>query len=101
MSKPKWRGSGYGEDKAELMGRLRRIEGQVRGIQQMVEHDRYCLDIVQQIQALQAAAREVALLVMEDHLRECLAGALKEDDAQESEAAIREMVTVLGRALRQ
>ena len=93
-----WRGSGYGEDKAELLGRLKRIEGQVRGIRQMVEDDRYCLDIVQQIQALTAASREVALLVIEDHLRECVAQALKDN---EGDAAVREMVTVLGRALRQ
>lgn len=101
MAKAKWRGSGYGEDKAELLGRLRRIEGQARGIQQMIEDDRYCLDVVQQIQALTSAAREVALLVMEDHLRECIAGALKEDNPTESEAAVREMLTVLAKAMRQ
>ena len=98
MAKVGWRGSGYAEDKAELLGRLRRIEGQARGIQQMVEDDRYCLDIVQQIQALTSAAREVALLVMEDHLRECVTTAVKDD---EGEAAIREMMAVLARALRQ
>ena len=94
----RWHGSGYGEDKQELLGRLKRIEGQVRGIQQMIEHDRYCLDVVQQIQALTAAAREVSLLVIEDHLRECVSEAVKEN---EGEAAIQEMVTVLGKALRQ
>ena len=94
----RWHGSGYGNDKAELLGRLKRMEGQVRGIQQMIEHDRYCLDVVQQIQAVTAAAREVALLVMEDHLRECVAEAVKEN---EGETAIREMMTVLGKALRQ
>ena len=56
----------YSEDKEALLKRLRRMEGQVRGIQQMVEDDRYCLDVVQQVNALTAAAREVALLVLED-----------------------------------
>ncbi len=88
----------YEHDKDALLRRLRRMEGQVRGLQQMVEDDRYCLDVVQQINALSAAAREVALIVLEDHLRGCLTGAIKDDDG---DAAIKEMVTVLGKALRQ
>jgi DNA-binding FrmR family transcriptional regulator len=88
----------YAEDKEPLLKRLRRIEGQVRGIQQMVEDDRYCIDIVNQLQAIQAAAREVSLLVLEDHLRGCVQTAIQED---QGEAAIKEMVTVLGKALRQ
>jgi DNA-binding FrmR family transcriptional regulator len=88
----------YAEHKDDLIKRLRRMEGQVRGLQQMVESDRYCLDIVQQTQALSAAAREVALLVLEDHLRGCVRDAIKEDNG---EAAIKEMVTVLGKAVRQ
>ncbi len=73
------------------------MEGQVRGLQQMVADDRYCLDIVQQTNALTAAAREVALIVLEDHLRGCVTDALKDDDG---DAAIKEMVTVLGKTLR-
>ncbi len=69
----------------------------MRGLQQMVEDDRYCLDIVQQINALTAAAREVALIALEDHLRGCVTDALKDDDG---DAAIKEMVTVLGKTLR-
>ena len=91
-------GTSYAPDKEQLLGRLRRIEGQARGLQQMVADDRYCLEIVQQINSLTAAAREVALLVLEDHLRGCVAEAIKEDNG---EVAIREMVTVLGKALRQ
>src|SRR5690242_14865832 len=87
----------YAQDKDELLKRLRRLEGQVRGIQQMVEDDRYCLDIVQQIQAIQSAAREVSLIVLEDHLRGCVQHAVKE---HQGEDAIQEMVTVLGKALR-
>src|SRR3954449_1388477 len=88
----------YAEHKDDLLKRLRRMEGQVRGLQQMVEDDRYCLDIVQQTQAVSAAARELALLVLEDHLRGCVSEAIQED---RGEAAIKEMVTVLGKALRQ
>ncbi len=88
----------YSEDKAALLKRLRRMEGQVRGIQQMVEDDRYCLDIVNQVNALTAAAREVALLVLEDHLRGCVTEAVKED---KGDAAIKEMMTVFSKALRQ
>jgi len=69
----------------------------VRGLQQMVEDDRYCLDVVQQINALTAAAREVALIALEDHLRGCVTDALKDDGG---DAAIKEMVTVLGKTLR-
>jgi CsoR family transcriptional regulator, copper-sensing transcriptional repressor len=88
----------YAGNKEDLLRRLRRMEGQVRGLQQMIADDRYCLDVVQQINALTAAAREVALIVLEDHLRGCVAEAVREDNA---DVAIREMVAVLGRALRQ
>ena len=88
----------YEQDKNALLRRLRRMEGQVRGLQQMVEDDRYCLDVVQQINALSAAAREVALIVLEDHLKGCITDAIKDDDG---DTAIKEMVTVLGKALRQ
>jgi DNA-binding FrmR family transcriptional regulator len=87
----------YRNDKEAILRRLRKIEGQVRGLQQMVEDDRYCLDIVQQITALSAAAREVSVIVLEDHLRGCVANAVREDNA---EPVIKEMVTVLSRALR-
>jgi CsoR family transcriptional regulator, copper-sensing transcriptional repressor len=88
----------YADDKEALLKRLSRMEGQVRGLRQMVEDDRYCLDIVQQINALSSAAREVALIVLEDHLRGCVDSAIKED---KGEAAIKEMITVLRKALRQ
>jgi DNA-binding FrmR family transcriptional regulator len=92
------RRTSYAADKEALLLRLRKIEGQARGLQQMVEDDRYCLDVVHQITALTAAAREVALIVLEDHLRGCIVEAIKEND---SDSAIKEMVAVLGKALRQ
>ena len=87
----------YEADKEELLLRLRKMEGQVRGLQQMIEDNRYCLDVVQQINALTAAAREVSLMVLAAHLRGCVADAVKENDG---EAAIQEMMTVLRKTLR-
>ena len=92
------RKTSYEQDKEAILLRLRRMEGQVRGLQQMVRDDRYCLDVVQQISALSAAAREVALLVLEDHLRGCITEAVQQN---QGEAAIEELITVLGKALRQ
>lgn len=87
----------YAGDKEALLARLRKMEGQVRGIGQMVEDGRYCLDVLQQINALTAAAREVALILVEDHLRTGVADAIQDNDG---EAAIREMTTVLRKVLR-
>ena len=92
------RSKSYAADKENLLRRLRKREGQVRGLQQMVGDDRYCLDVVQQVNALTAAAREVALIVLSDHLKGCVVAAATGDD---QDAAIKEMMTVLGKALRQ
>ena len=81
-----------------MLQRLRRIEGQVRGLAQMIENDRHCLDEVQQANAITAAMREVALLVISDHLTASVDFAV---DAQDGEAAIKEMIQVLRAALRQ
>jgi CsoR family transcriptional regulator, copper-sensing transcriptional repressor len=89
--------SSYAADKQPLLLRLRKMEGQVRGLQQMVEDERYCLDVVQQVNALTSAAREVAMLVLEDHLRGCVTDACKQDGG---EAAMQEMMTVLRKTLR-
>jgi DNA-binding FrmR family transcriptional regulator len=80
-----------------LLARLRRIEGQVRGVQRMVEEGRYCLDIVTQIQAITAAADKVSQQVLEEHIRGCVADAIKD---QQGDEAISELMTVLGRAMR-
>ena len=65
---------GYTADKDALQKRLRRIEGQVRGIQSMVDEDRYCIDIVTQVTAVQSALDKVALSLLEDHARHCVIG---------------------------
>jgi CsoR family transcriptional regulator, copper-sensing transcriptional repressor len=66
---------GYGRKKEELLKRLARIEGQARGIRGMVEDDRYCIDVITQIHAVQAALDKVALRLLDDHARSCVAGA--------------------------
>lgn len=86
------------EEKAPLLQRLRRVEGQVRGLQQMIEDDRYCLDEVQLANAATAALREVALLVIADHLRAGVAFAV---EANDGEAVVRDLQAVLRAALRQ
>src|SRR5215217_55302 len=65
----------YRADKAELKKRLHRIEGQVRGVERMVEEERYCIDVVTQITAIEAALDEVALGLLEDHAQHCVIGA--------------------------
>ncbi len=87
----------YEADKEVLVRRLRRMEGQVRGIQQMIEDNRYCLEVVQQINALTAAAREVSIMVIEDHLRECVTQAVSDG---EQDKIIAEMMNVLRKTLR-
>jgi len=86
------------EEKMPLVNRLSRIEGQVRGLRQMVEEDRYCLDEVQQANAIVAAMRELTLLISSQHLTAAVEFAITDGD---SEAAIKDMMAVLRAALRQ
>ncbi|MCC6314010.1 MAG: metal-sensitive transcriptional regulator [Thermomicrobiales bacterium] len=69
----------YAEDKTRILNRLRRLEGQVRGVQRMVEEDQYCLDILTQLSAIIAGARATGLLVLEDHIRGCVVGSGPDD----------------------
>ncbi len=64
----------YAADKDKILARLRRMEGQVRGVQKMVEQDQYCVDVLTQLSAIIAAARGAGLLVLEDHIRGCVLG---------------------------
>ena len=72
----------YTKDKGDLTTRLRRIEGQARGIQRLVEEEAYCLDILQQVEALTAAADGVALMLLEDHIDGCLTHAVESGQGQ-------------------
>ena len=93
------RGS-YGAHKAQLLRRLRRIEGQVRGLQRMVEEEKYCVDVLHQIAAVKAALDRVGLMLLEAHTRGCVARALREGD-REAERSIRELTEVILRFLRE
>jgi DNA-binding FrmR family transcriptional regulator len=70
---------GYSENREAVLKRLRRIEGQVRGVERMVEENRYCIDVVTQVTAIQAALDKVALELLSDHAAHCVVGA-EEDD---------------------
>jgi DNA-binding FrmR family transcriptional regulator len=87
---------GYTATKDQLLGRLARIEGQIRGITGMVETDRYCIDILTQISAAQAALDKVALGLLDGHAHTCVIGA-KPD---EQDARTEEMMAAVGRLLR-
>ncbi|MGH2954186.1 MAG: metal-sensitive transcriptional regulator [Solirubrobacterales bacterium] len=76
---------GYTADKDALRTRLRRLEGQVRGIEKMVEEDRYCIDVVTQITAVQAALDKVALELLEDHAKHCVIGGRGGDKGEQTE----------------
>jgi DNA-binding FrmR family transcriptional regulator len=90
------RGYGYTASKEQLTKRLRRIEGQVRGVEGMVEDDRYCIDILTQIGAIQAALDKVALGLLDDHTRHCVMGAEAGDQAAKTE----ELMAAVGRLMR-
>ena len=87
---------GYTANKAPLLNRLKRIEGQVRGVEGMVEDDRYCIDVVTQITAIQAALDKVALGLLEDHANHCVVGG---SDAG-AEARTAELMGAVKRLLR-
>ena len=85
------------EERQPLLRRLNKIEGQVRGLRQMLEDDRYCLDEVQQANAITAGVREVALMIMEQHLSAGLEFAL---ESQDIPAALTDMMAILRSAMR-
>ena len=91
---------GYQADKAELLTRLRKIEGQVRGIAQMVDGDRYCIDILRQIQAVKAALARAEAEVLRDHAAGCIAEAIASGDAEAQRAKVDELVELFETARR-
>jgi DNA-binding FrmR family transcriptional regulator len=88
---------GYTATKDQLLARLRRIEGQIRGIEGMVEDDRYCIDVLTQISAAQAALDKVALGLLDDHAHHCVIGA---NTPEERDAKTGELMAAVGRLLR-
>lgn len=72
------------EEKKQLIQRLKRVEGQVRGIQKMVEEDRYCVDVLVQVSAINAALKKVGFQLLEDHTKGCVTKAVQDGDGDEA-----------------
>ena len=91
---------GYAENKEALVRRLHRIEGQVRGIERMVEEDRYCIDVLTQIAAVNTALESLAFRILDDHVNHCVAGALASGDPVEAETKSKELLEAVHRFAR-
>ena len=89
---------GYAKDKDLIVKRLHRIEGQVRGIERMVDEDRYCIDIVTQISAVRAALRRVEEEVLKDHVAHCVEHAIASGNKTDQRQKISELIDVIGRS---
>jgi len=85
---------GYAMNKDDLRARLRRIEGQVRGLQRMIDEDQYCIDILTQLNSATAALRAVGMGLLDDHVRHCVAESIERGDG---EAKIEELMAAVGR----
>ncbi len=83
---------GYSDDKAALVTRLHRIEGQVRGIERMIEENRYCIDVLTQISAVNTALESLAFQLLDQHVKHCVAGAFASGDAAEMEQKTAELL---------
>lgn len=90
---------GYAANKDDHLRRLRRIEGQIRGLQRMVEEDRYCIDILTQVAAATRALQAVSLALLEEHLAHCVRQAL-EQGGQDAEHKVREASEAIARLVR-
>ena len=91
---------GYVSDKAALVKRLHRIEGQVRGIERMVEEERYCIDILTQISAVTTALESLGFKILDDHVSHCVSGALAAGDSEVAEQKSRELLDAVHRFAR-
>ena len=86
------------ENKDKALTRLKRLEGQVRGIARMIEEDRYCVDILTQTAAIRAAVKGVEKLVIEDHASNCIENAVRSGDAADQRAKFLELIELLDKA---
>src|ERR1700753_761811 len=89
--------AGYSENKQALVNRLHRIEGQVRGIERMVEDDRYCIDLLTQISAVRTALDSLALQLLDGHVKHCVADAMTSGDQAEIETKTTELLAAVQR----
>ena len=91
---------GYHDDKAAILARLKRIEGQVRGLQRMVDDETYCIDVLTQVSAATRALQSVAVQLMSDHLRHCVADAVSSDDEFEADRIVTEASKAIERLVK-
>ncbi len=87
---------GYIDSKDDVLKRLRRISGQVGGLERMVDEERYCIDILTQVSAVQAALDKVSIALLDDHTRHCVVGATEENRDEKAQ----EMMAAVGRLIR-
>ncbi|MEE9583692.1 MAG: metal-sensitive transcriptional regulator [Dehalococcoidales bacterium] len=87
----------YTKDKPSLLARMKKIEGQARGIGQMIDDDRYCIDIIQQLSALSGATDEVSLLILESHIEGCVTDAIRQ---QHGEGHMNELMRTIRKAMK-
>ena len=90
---------GYTADKVAVLSRLKRVEGQVRGLQRMVTDDTYCIDVLTQVSAATRALESVALLLLEDHLAHCVADAARRG-GPEADAKLQEAIAAISRLVK-
>ncbi|MFY9914885.1 MAG: metal-sensitive transcriptional regulator [Nocardioidaceae bacterium] len=90
---------GYVDDKSAYLKRLRRVEGQIRGLQRMVEEDKYCIDVLTQVSAATSALESFALSMLDEHLRSCVSHAVQEG-GQEADDKITEASAAIARLVR-
>ena len=100
MSQTETHAHGYAANKESLSRRLHRIEGQVRGIERMIEEDRYCIDVLTQIAAVNTALESLAFRILDDHVNHCVAGALASGDEAEAEVKRKELLAAVHRFAR-
>lgn len=86
--------------KEKALPRIRRIEGQIQGLRKMIEEERYCIDVVQQITAARRALESLALVILDSHIREHLVHAIQSEDPKERDYRIQELMDVLNRFLK-
>ena len=82
----------------DALRRLKNVEGHIRGIEKMIEDDKYCIDIIHQIHAVQAALNKVSTMILEDHLNSCLITAVRGDDPEERERVLKEITDIFDAA---
>ena len=91
---------GYHDDKAAILARLKRVEGQIRGLQRMVDDDTYCIDVLTQVSAATKALQSVAVELLDDHLRHCVADAVQSDDPAAADRIITEATKSIERLVK-